>query len=181
MAFHCCRNEYLILYKILLPGMLPFFTSTYKSSAPPFSWSFFSLPWWQMQVNALSSSPRISPCQTNFSCGSRNPSWPAPLATQAPSYWEWQGLLEDIATSTSLPTLVFHIHMYKRPFTSTHLFLFALIIHRSPAGKAKNHLRISPEAEQGSIVVNSRKEFQLETTHKKDKRMIFQKPRFPLN
>lgn len=82
---------------------------------------------------------------------------------------------------TSKP-LVFHGHVYKRPFTGTHyLFLLALIIHRSPAGKAKNPLRITPEAEQGCIVVNSRKELKLETTHKNDKRMIFQKPRFPLN
>lgn len=37
------------------------------------------------------------------------------------------------------------------------------------------------EAEQGTIVVSSRKELKLETTHKTDKKMIFQKPRFPLN
>lgn len=37
------------------------------------------------------------------------------------------------------------------------------------------------EAEQGTTVVNSRKELKLETTHKTDKKMIFQKPCFPLN
>jgi len=35
------------------------------------------------------------------------------------------------------------------------------------------------EAEQGTIVVNSRKELKLETTHKTDKKTIFQKTCFP--
>lgn len=51
--------------------------------------SFFFLPWWQKQINALSSSPNISPFQTKFSCGSSNPSWPTPSVTQLPSYQKY--------------------------------------------------------------------------------------------
>lgn len=50
-----------------------------------------------------------------------------------------------------------------------------------PMAEEKNSIPMTIlEAEESTIVFNSRKELKLETTHKTDK-MIFEKPCFPLN
>lgn len=141
--------------------------------------SFF-LPQWQMQINTPSSSPSMSLGKIKFSCGSSNSSHSFSYPTARRAIRQFAGR-HGHSNVTSNDT-VFHTQAHQK---ASQYCLLSSIIKKAnsvgvllcflPMAEQKNSiLRTILEAEQGIIVVNSRKELKLEATHKTDK-MILQK------